>query len=769
MDRDLAVVGTSVPRMDGLDKATGRAVYGQDLRRPGMLCGMMLRSKYPHGLILSIDASRAEALPGVKAVVTGQDLLPGRQGQFVKDDTPLARDRVRYLGEAVAAVAALDRDTAQRALALIDVRYQELPAVFDPEEALKEGAPVLHPDLDSYLDSRSPMNRGRGNVCTHTSLRKGDIEAGFRRADLIMEDTFRTQAACHAYLEPHAALAEVDENGQVMVWLTTQGPFSIRAELAAIFHLPMSRIRVVAARCGGGFGGKNRSPAAPIAVLLAMKSGRPVKVALNGVEDLLCSHPRHPSIIRLKTGVMKDGTLVARQATVIMDTGAYADFGPGATSLATISAPGPYKIPNVSSDGYCVYTNKNASGACRAPGAVQAAFAVESQMDMIAHRLGLDPLELRLKNAVSEGDLASTGQVYGPLGLKAVLGAIRDTLDREGPPVPGRAWGVACAKWGVGGTSSSAQIKINEDGTAVLHTGAVDIGAGSDTVLCQIAAEELGLRFEDMSVVSGDTDATPYDMATVANRTTFTTGNAVRLAAADAREQIFELAAQVLEASPRDMEAVDRKIRVKGSPDRAVSIAQLAAASHGKGGPVLGRGSYMPVAPDFDPLKVKGGAQVTKSGDNFTAQAVQVEVDAETGAVKVLRVIAALDIGCAINPSLAEGQVEGGIGFGLGFAQSEQVQFQNGRIVNPFLQDYRLARAADMPPIEVVLVEEVKGEGPFGAKGLGEVPNIATAPALANAIFNATGVRLTELPMTPETVRVAAAHQPDELGQTGAR
>lgn len=754
MDQEMAVVGKSLPRIDGVEKATGRAVYGQDLRRPRMLIGKVLRSRYPHARILSIDTSRAEALPGVKAVVTGRDMVPGNTGQMIKDETVLAVDRVRFLGEAVAAVAAVDQDTAQQALDLIRVEYEELPPVFDPEEAMREDAPILHPDLAGYR--AAPMLvRGPGNICTHTTIRKGDVEEGFRRSDFVFEDTFRTQMVVHAYLEPHATLVEVDERGRVLIWVTTQGVFAVRAQVAEAFHLPMNLIRVIGARCGGGFGGKSRSLVAPIAVLLATKSHRPVKLALSMSEDFISSHPRHPSVVRIKTGVMKNGTLVARQAMLIMDTGAYADFAPVATSQATTYCLGPYRIPNVKSDGYSVYTNKTSCGALRAPGSTQASFAVESHMDMIAHRIGIDPMEFRLKNAFGEGDLSHTGQIFGPINLRVCLEAIREYLGRQQPAGPSRAWGIACGQWGIGGTSSAAQVKINEDGTAVLFTGAVDIGTGSDTVLCQIAAEELGLKLEDMSIVAGDTDATPYDMAAVGNRITYVMGTAVRLAATDARQQLLEMAGQMLEASPRDLEAADRKVRVKGSPERAVPIAQLAGMSHMKGGQILGRGSFAPQNPPCDASLFKGHVAPTRPGDTFCAQAAQVEVDPETGGVKVLRIAAASDAGCAINPRMVEGQIEGGVGFGLGFALSEEVVFENGKTLNPHFTDYRLSTSVDMPVVDAILLEEGKGGGPYGVLGMGETPNIPTGPAVANAIYNAAGLRLQDLPITPEKVRRA--------------
>ncbi|MDP2661555.1 MAG: molybdopterin-dependent oxidoreductase, partial [Dehalococcoidia bacterium] len=345
----------------------------------------------------------------------------------------------------------------------------------------------------------------------------------------------------------------------------------------------------------------------------------------------------------------------------------------------------------------------------------------------------LDPLELRLKNAVDAGDMAHTGQVFGAVGLKGVLEAIRDYLKRQGPPGPGRAWGTACAQWGAGGTSSSAQLKINEDGTAVLYTGAMDTGTGSDTILCQIAAQELGLELEDMSIVAGDTDASPYDMASVGSRVTFSMGNAVRLAAADARQQLLERAAQVLEASPRDLEAAGRMVRMKGSPERAVSIAELAAASHVRVGPILGRGSFVAVAPAYNRDLVQGLTYTSRPGDTFCAQAALVEADPETGTVRLLGAVSAHDIGCAINPQAAEGQVEGCLGFGLGFALSEEILFEGGRTLNPLLLDYRLPTAVDMPMVESIFLEEPKSDGPYGAKGLGEPPTIPSGAAIANA------------------------------------
>lgn len=754
-----SLVGKSLPRLDGVEKVTGRAVYGLDLRRPRMLVGKILRSRYPHARIVSIDTGRAEALPGVKAVITGKDLPPGYHGQFVKDETLLAVEVVRYLGEFVAAVAAVDEDTAQRALDLIQVDYEELPTVFDPHEAMAAGAPVLHPDLAAYPGSPKVI-KGKGNVCCRTTISGGNIEEGFRQADFVLEDTFCTQMIYQGYLEPHAALAEVDGRERITVWTATQGPFLIRSQLAEIFRLPMSWIRVVGVRCGGAYGGKGYSLVAPLCVLLSMKTHRPVRIALTLAEDFLSCHPRHPSTVHLRSGVMKDGTLMARQATVVLDTGAYSGFGPLAISTATSGVLGPYKIPHIKAEGYCVYTNKISCGALRAPGVTQAAFAVESHMDMIAHRLGIDPLDLRLRNALGEGDLSPSGQVYGTIGLKGVLEAIRDYVGRQGPCWPGQAWGVACGQWGVGGTSSSAQVKINEDGTAVLCTGAVDVGTGSDTVLCQIAAQELGLQMEDISIVAGDTDGSPYDTASVGSRVTFSMGNAVRLAAADARQQLVEMAAQVLEGSPRDLEAVGRAVRIKGSPERAVRIADLAAASHLKGGPILGRGSWAAVAPGYDPDLVKGHMYPTRPGDTFCAQAVQVEADQDTGTVRLLRVASAHDVGCVINPQLAEGQVEGSLGFGLGFALSEEVLFEGGRTLNPLLLDYRLPTAVDMPTmIDAVFLEEPKGDGPYGAKGLAEPPHIPTAGAIANAVYNAIGVRLKELPMTPERIRQALREQ----------
>jgi CO/xanthine dehydrogenase Mo-binding subunit len=718
-----------------------------------MLWGEILRSRYPHARIRGIDTSRAQALPEVKAVVTAQDLPTRRFGQMVIDEPLLATDKVRFMGEAVAVVAAVDQDTAKRALELIQVEYEELPPVLDPEAAMQEGSPLIHEDLASYPSSK--VVKGSGNVCTHAVVCKGDVEAGFREADFVFEDFFRTQMIHQAYLEPHAALAEVDEGGRITVWTTTQAPFMVRSQLAGIFQVPMNRIRVIGTRCGGGFGGKSRSLVAPFCVLLALKTRRPVKIVLRMDEDFVSAHPRHPSVIYLRSGVKKDGTLVARQATVIFDTGAYSEYGPAATSTATLYALGPYRIPHVRADGYCVYTNKTSCGALRAPGAPQAVFAVESHMDMIAQRLGLDPLEFRRRNAVRDGDHSHTGQVYQNIGLHSCLEAVARHLEGQSPQEPNRAWGVACAQWGVGGTSSAAQVKINEDGTVTLLTGAIDIGNGSDTILCQIVAEELGLGLEDVSIVAGDTGSTPYDMATVGSRVTFSMGNAVRLAAADARQQLFQMAARILEARPEDLEARERRINVKGSPEKGVPIAELAQASHLRGGQVLGRGSFAAVAPSYDPQSAQGLMYPSKPGDTFCAQAAQVEVDPDTGRVRVLRVVSAHDVGCVVNPNGAEGQVDGGIAQGVGYALSEEVIFQNGKTANPLLLDYRVSTALDLPVIDYLLLEEPRGDGPFGAKGLGEPPHIPTAAAIANAIYNATGARIRELPITPEKLRTA--------------
>lgn len=564
------VIGKRLPRVDGLEKVTGRAQYADDIVLPNMLRGVVLRSPHPHARILSVDTSRAARLPGVAAVATARDLPAVRYGASVQDETAFAVDRVRYAGEAVAAVAARDLETAREAIRLITVQYEELPAVLDAREALRPGSPLVHKEVHTYkhLPGIAPVEGT--NLCYRYKLRRGDIEAGFAQSDVVLEETYDVPMAHHGYIEPQTAVCWFDPQGRATVWSPSAKPYGLRRDLAAVLQLPLSKVRVMTCRVGGSFGGKNDARLEHIGLALSRLAGQPVKMSTTRSESFTSAVVRHPVSVRVKTGARQDGTLLAREMEIIWNTGAYCAAGGMLCKNSGHSAPGPYQIPNVKVDALLVYTNNPIAGGMRGFGSPQLSWAVESQMDELAERLGLDPVALRLKNAVQEGTLSYDGQVLQSVGLEETIREVAArTEGRRGRLAPGRGTGFSCSqKSCMAGTSSSAFVKLNEDGTCVVMSSTVETGQGSDTVKAQITAEELGLRIEDIVVVAPDTDTTPFDFATVASRGTFHMGNAVRMAAADARQKLFQLAADRLEANIADLEAVAGVVRVKGSPER---------------------------------------------------------------------------------------------------------------------------------------------------------------------------------------------------------
>lgn len=761
---DYAVVGKSLPKTDGIEKATGKAVYIDDLVLPGMLWGKILRSPYPHARILSIDSSRAKSLPGVKAIIIGSDLPPGRMGAFILDEPVLARGVVRHIGEPVAAVAAVDGDVAQEALGLIAVEYEELPAVFDPLSAMEEGAPIIHGEFASYAKVFNPV--WQGNVCSHTTFVEGDVELGFQQADVILEDSFSTPMVHQCYMEPSGAVASVDLSGKVTVWTSTQSVFVTQARIHQSLGLPMSKIRVIGTKVGGAFGGKVEATVQPACVALAQAAARPVKMILERDEEFTSLRPRHPAVITIKTGAKKNGQLVAKEMRIVFDTGAYADDGPGIAAFGAMMARGPYRIPNVKIEGICVYTNKVKCGAFRGFGNPQATFASESQLDQIARQLGIDPLEIRVRNGVENGDQALGGHPYGSVGYKECLKRASEAIGWGTAKGKNRGRGVASINHISGIVSSAATVKMNEDGTVVLLTGAVDIGQGSDTTLSQMAAEELGVPYDHVAIVTSDSETTPYNWATTASRTTYTTGNAVRMAAREAKRQVLALAADCLEANPQDLETGEGQVFVAGSPEKRISFRDIAGMSlWAKQGPILGSASFMVEGPPFDAKRavVMGYPFGAMTAYIFGVHMVEVEVDTETGQVKIVKAVAAHDVGRAINPSIVEGQIQGGFVQGVGYALMEEMILDDGKITNPTLVDYRIPSALDVPKIIPIIVETGEPTGPFGAKGVGECGLVGTAPAIANAIYDAVGVRIKELPLTPE--RVLAALR--ELGGAG--
>ena len=771
---ELSVVGKGIPKVDAQVKATGQAKYAVDVVLPRMLHGKFLRSPYAHARILSIDTSKAEKLPGVKKVITAKDLPEGNCGIFVLDQPPLARDKVCYVGDEVAAVAAETEEIAEEALDLIKVEYERLPAVFDPEQAMKPDAPIIHEKFSEYFKVRGEpkVEKGIRNVASTTHQEAGDVEKGFAEADYVFEGRFKTQYVAHTCMEPHACVASFDADGKVTVWSSTQSVTFFRFEVATLLKIPMHKVRVIQTFTGGGFGSKvDPIPLDFCCVALSKMTGRPVRMVYSRKEEFVAARGRFPYIIDIKTGVKKDGTITARKVRTICDNGAYADMGPGTVQWGGHLHGSLYRIKNYCMDAVTVYTNKAYGTAFRGYGNNQNHFAGESQIDIIAERIGMDPVELRLKNATQTGDVTASGALILSCGLSESIKKVstemakwREEIQREGVKDSGvkrRGIGLACFAHASSSRFlptcdadfSAAYVRLNEDGSVHLAAGSNDIGQGSSTVMVQIAAEELGVRPEDIEIISADTEAAPLSLGSWASRETVMGGNAVIGAAKDAKRQLFEVAAKKLEANPADLEARDRRIYVKGSPERGMSIAEAVLASiytHG-GQAVIGKAHFD--ADDEIPDSETGVGDMAQNYP-FGAQAVEVEVDTEIGKVEVLRVAAAHDLGRAINSMLSEGQIEGGVVQAIGYALTEEIVFDNqGKITNPNFGDYRIYTALDAAiPVKSFFVEPIDPKGPFGAKGLGECTMIPTPPAIANAIYDAVGVRIKELPITPEKI-----------------
>jgi CO/xanthine dehydrogenase Mo-binding subunit/aerobic-type carbon monoxide dehydrogenase small subunit (CoxS/CutS family) len=746
-----------VTRFEAPEKASGHALFTGDMNRPGMLVGRLLRSHVPHARIKSINTEAARSVPGVAAVISAQDFPDVRTGMFIQDETILARDKVRYIGEPIAAVAAVDVETAEQALGLVQIEMEELPALLDFDQSADPAAPLIHEKYRDY-STKMPLNR-EGNICLHAKIKKGNAERGFSESDITFEDTYRFPVVHQAPLEPRAVLAEVDHNGRIHVWCCTSRPFNVRSGIAETLGIPMSRIRVTGTRIGGGFGGKGETSIEPVVAMLALKSRRPVKVELTRREDFLSGTPRHSMEIWIKTGVKRDGRITARQARIKADTGAFAYFGPNATSNAVALVTGPYDIEHLSIEGICVYTNKISCGPCRGPGAPQAHYAAETQMDRIARQLGLDPIELRIRNALKPNDLTATGQVLTEGGYREALEQLqaymKEHLAIALVAEEGKALGVGIAGgfWGMPGAGSSATLKMNEDGTAILSMGAVEIGAGSDTAMALLVSNELGIPLDRIRVISGDTDTCPFDFGAIGSRTTRAMGMAVYQAVEGVKTQLLAFAEQHLNTPQEALVFGGGRIFAREHPEAGIPIAKATQLlSVVRGGPVLAAGSHTTPNPPFDPSFVESHTMPSKPFFSYGAQAVAVQVDRTTGQVEVLKVIASHNVGKAVFRAGIEGQIEGGVAMGLGYALSEEVIFSEGRPVNDSFLDYRLPTARDVPEIVPLIVEKVNGRAPEDIRGVGEPTTIPTAAAVANAVYDAVGVRLNQVPLTPERV-----------------
>ena len=753
---EFKVLGKNHVRVDAMDKVTGHATYAGDVYLPEMLMCKVLTSTRSHARIVSIDTSEAEALPGVRGVITGRDFPDVHFGSgALRDRHVMARDEVFYIGEPVAAVAADDEITAVEALALVKVEYQDLDRVVDPVASLTGGTTIVHPDLEDFEGYGFALG---GNNCTMLDADRGDVDAAFAEADQIIEETYHTQAINQGFLEPMACVANLEANGRLSVWASTQGPYQVRQQLASVLDMPIGNIKIIAMEMGGGFGAKLRLALEAFPALLSIKTHRPVKLVNTREETFTLNGPRLETNVYLKTAVSNDGHITAREARSVFDVGAYLGAGPNS---GVGHGLGAYNIPNFRLRSYGVYTNKIYVGSYRASGVADMTFAVESHMDVIAHKLSLDPLEFRRMNALNEGDVSVSGARIPRNGLAEVMDALKEKMDLphsgngsasgESDSRVARGVGVAVGEWRSGSGPSTASISVNEDGTVGLLTGSVDI-SGSDTSLAQIAAEVLGIELEHVIVAKRDTDLAPFTGPSGGSRIVYSQGKAVQMAAEDARYKLMDLAADRLGVQAEALECEGGTVYVMDNPPQSFGLGQLARMSlSSRGGPIVGTASLSSMP--YNPV--------------FNAQGAEVLVDRETGQVKVTRFVQAQDVGLAVNPMGVEGQLEGGAVQGIGRALSEEIQIDpdTGQVRNASLATYLMPLAIDMPEIENVLVEVPSDDGPFGLRAVAEPPGFGPPAAIANAIYDAVGVRIRTLPLSPE--RVLAAMQgraPDDYG-----
>ena len=733
--RQLKYVGHSVPRVDGVDKVTGKAKFVGDIVVPGMLYGKILRSPYPHARIRAIDATEAEALPGIVAVLTAadiDDLNPIYNGRPI-----IAMHKVRYAGEPVAAVAALDLATAEEALGLIQVDYEELPTVVGIDAAVKKDAPLIHEEKGS-------------NIGTHEQVRRGDADAGFAQSDEIVEDTFTFPMVYHYAMEPHSVIAHYDSD-EVTVWSSAQHPFQVRGDIAKLFKLAPAKVRLIINYLGGGYGSKSYTKFEPLVVALARKARQPVRIC-NSVGESMVTVRRHGARVRIKTGVKRDGTILAREAEIYLDTGGYDDNGPQVTARSATRILGPYWIPNIRTDAYQVYTNTGSAGSYRAIGAPQVIYAGESQIEILAAKLGMDAAELRMKN------LLKTGQELRP-GLKGIDADLssslktlmrasgwKKSLKKNHAPI-----GMGCAITNAGATPVSvALIRMQSDGIANISAGSTEMGQGVRTTLIQIAAEELTLPMESFRMLGADTKVTPYDSSTGSSRSTTLMGTAVQKAARDLKQQFIKIGAQTMGVRPSQVQVVDGAL-ICGESRLTFKEAFERRFGKDSGGEMIGRGEAGPEITD-NQLPVFWEVGMGTS---------EVEIDHETGEVKLKKFISVADVGKAIHPDHCVAQEEGAAMQGIGHTFFEQLIYDNGQLINPNLIDYRIPTFAEVPEeFHTILVENGDGPGPFGVRGMAEGGILSVAPSVCNAIDRATGVRIRDLPLTPERVWRALKESP---------
>ena len=736
MATSYSVIGQPIVRGEGPEKVSGQSVYASDVNLPGMLWGKILRSPLPYARIVSIDTSRAKALPGVHAVITGQDIPERRVGRLLRDCPVLCKDQVLFVGDKVAAVAAADPDIAEEALLLIDVEYEDLSPVFDPEEAMSADAPTLHEGMASYPGLPHPASV-INNVFAENVWDKGDIEQGFAESDLIFEHTFTTQLHHQAYLEPHACVVDIDDDGRVQVWACNKGPFMLREQLSKVWDMPEANILVNPTNIGGDFGGKGSFMDIPLCYYLAQASGHPVKMVMDYVQELMAGNPRHPATITIKTGMKSDGRIWARQARCVFNSGAYGAFKPRVHLRGADHSGGPYRIPNVHIDSYMVYTNNIPCGHMRAPAKPQVAFAVESHMDMIAREMGMDPYEFRMINVLQDGDSNPVGEEWENIRAGEVLQKAAETAGWDQPKAPNVGRGISISDQPPGSGQSSAEVRMDSDGRATLLMSLWDTGTGAHTVLRQMVAETLTIPIEDVGVVIRDTDAVGFESGPGGSRVTYTSGQSTVGAAEDLKEQLTIMAAEYMGASVDTVTLQAGQFQANEG-GRAMALKDVAAqAVSALGDDLTAEKTYTAPPSEYT---------------SYCAQVAEVEVDPETGEVKVTRFITAHDVGTVLNPLFHQGQIEGGVIQGLGYALMEEMETEEGRISNLSLGDYKIPTIKDVPELVTVLLEDGGGPAPFESKGIGESSNTPVAAAIANAVHDAIGAPVMQLPVTAERV-----------------
>jgi len=738
MAKPASVIGAAVGRVEGADKVSGQATYGADVHFPDTLWGKILRSPYPHARIVRIDTTKAWQVPGVKAIVTGKDEPEHYQGKSIRDIPVLCWDKVRYIGDKVAAVAAESRDTAEEAINLIDVEYEELPAVFDVIEAMKPGAPVLHDNAPAYDGAPKEIMAAAGtNVVNKLTFGKGDIEKGFAEADLVLEHTFRMPIHHQGYLEPQSFLVKIDDDGKVNAWASTKGPFGTRGQFAKAAGIPASQIRVQAVHVGADFGGKSGAGELPICYFLAKQAKRPVKIVLTHTEELTAMNPDHYTVVKVKTGVKRDGRMTARYLQAIHGTGAYAGMKPGRASIGGAGSATPYKIDNSYMEALQVYTNTVPCGFWRAPGAIQAVFASESHMDLIAKELKMDPAKFRMMNLIGEGEVNSLGKTWSGVKAKETLKAALDAAGWKSPKRPNVGRGVAMYERGTGAGKVWVNLTAEADGTLTVFTVAGDQGTGLQTVLCQTVAAEMQVPYEQVRCRIGNTADVSYsvDVGFGGSRSTNINSAAAFQASAELRKKLNAQAAKLLGCAEDQVTYKSGKFSATGGKAKPLTLIDVVKANEG-------------------PVTVSVETEVPRKGSStsFIAQVAEVEVDRETGRVKLNKFVTAHDVGTIINPLGHQGQIDGEAIMAIGSSLMEELIDDQGKITTTNLGEYKIPNILDIPKLKTVLVQGKNGPGPYEAKGIGEHANVTPPAAIANAVHDACGVRLFDVPVTAEKV-----------------